>query len=100
VSWSKYFIDYTREHWGLTTKFLNEIFIPGATEEERRWLAFFQRASSTGDQAAKFASQIHDELDVKEKAKKIKCPTLIMHRFSDQAIPFESWILLHSHTKP
>lgn len=81
------FLGLVRDSWGDAARFFTELFIPRADEEQKNWLAMYQRASSSAEQAAQFLSQIY-ELDITELAKKVQCPTLVIHRYSDKAIPF------------
>lgn len=53
-------------------------------EDIRRYLL----ASSSREHAAEFLRQIY-EVDSTEDARKVRCPALILHRFSDRAIPYK-----------
>ncbi|MEV5650198.1 alpha/beta fold hydrolase [Nocardia sp. NPDC052254] len=75
-------------HWGLGSRLLADIFVPGADNAERERFAQFQRLSATADQAARSLSAIYD-LDATEYLAAVTVPTTVLHRRNDRAVPFE-----------
>jgi len=78
-------ISLIKASWGLGSKALADIFIPGANTEQLQSLANFQRVSSSPEVAAKLMELCYSE-DVTELLSSIKIPTLILHRDGDKAI--------------
>ena len=63
-------------------------FIPGASLEELSSFNEMQRRSATPDDAVRIIQTIF-AIDVREAAKRIRCPTLIVHARGDRRAPFE-----------
>jgi pimeloyl-ACP methyl ester carboxylesterase len=78
-------ISLIKASWGLGSKALADVFIPGANSEELQSLAKFQRLSSSADMAAKLLELCYS-VDVTNVLSSIKPPTLILHRDNDKAI--------------
>jgi class 3 adenylate cyclase/alpha-beta hydrolase superfamily lysophospholipase len=78
-------ISLIKASWGLGSKALADVFIPGANSEELQSLAKFQRLSSSSDMAAKLLELCYS-VDVTKVLSSIKPPTLILHRDNDKAI--------------
>ncbi|MGD9078773.1 MAG: adenylate/guanylate cyclase domain-containing protein [Desulfobacterales bacterium] len=78
-------ISLIKASWGLGSKTLADVFIPGANSEELQSLAEFQRLSSSSDIAAKLLKLCYS-VDVTKVLSSIKPPTLILHRENDKAI--------------
>jgi pimeloyl-ACP methyl ester carboxylesterase/DNA-binding CsgD family transcriptional regulator len=80
-------LDVVRRHWGLGSRMLADVFMPGATADERAAFARYQRQVASSDQAARELAQVyaHDSRDLLEL---IEAPTLVLHRRADRAIPF------------
>jgi DNA-binding CsgD family transcriptional regulator len=77
-----------RRHWGLGSRVLADVFIPGATAAERDEFVSFQRASAPADLAARSLEATYT-FNVEDWAGKIRSPTGVLHRRNDRAIPFE-----------
>jgi pimeloyl-ACP methyl ester carboxylesterase/DNA-binding CsgD family transcriptional regulator len=79
-------LDLVRRHWGLGSRVLSDMFMPGAAEEERAAFARYQRQVATSDQAARELAQVyaHDSRDLLHL---VEAPTLVLHRRGDRAIP-------------
>ncbi len=76
-----------RAHWGIGSKTLSDLFLPGADEASIHWFTQHQREAVTAEMAA----QLFDltfKLDVADLLPKVRVPTLVMHRRGDRAIPF------------
>jgi class 3 adenylate cyclase/pimeloyl-ACP methyl ester carboxylesterase len=72
--------------WGIGSKALAEIFLPGASGEELHSFAMFQRESTTPEIASKLL-ELSYSINVTEFLPYIKAPTLILHREGDKLIP-------------
>ena len=80
-------IDVVRRHWGLGSRMLADVFVPGATAEQRASFARYQRQVAASDTAADELSQVY-ALDCRDQLEHIQAPTLVLHRRQDRAIPF------------
>lgn len=77
-----------RQHWGVGSRALADIFVPSADAEERRRFAEQQRAAADPEQAASML-MLSWNVDAKTEANKICVPTLVLHRKDDRAVPAE-----------
>jgi class 3 adenylate cyclase len=80
--------ELTRADWGVASDAMSGLFVPGATAEERRYVARYQRASATNEEAAAMieAAQV---ADVRDLLPNIKTPTVVIHARGDHVMPFE-----------
>lgn len=74
-----------RAHWGVGAETLASIWMPDADAAEIRQFANFQRATCSADRAAD-ATDMCYTLDVRELAKLVRAPTLVVHRSKDRAV--------------
>ena len=74
-------------HWGLGSRVLADVFLPGANARQREAFAKFQRRSAPRELAAQALRTVYD-LDVTDRLASVRCPTLVLHRRGDRAIPF------------
>jgi len=74
-------------HWGLGSRLLADVFVPGATTQERDGFARFQRLSATGEQAAQSLAASY-AVDVTDQLSRVRTPTCVIHRRDDRAVPF------------
>jgi class 3 adenylate cyclase len=74
--------------WGLGSKAISDIFLPGANTEELQNLAKFQRESSSPEIAAKLFD-LSFSLDVTKLLSGINVPTLILHRDGDRVVTID-----------
>ena len=65
------------------------MFIPGATDEQMRWLDDLQRMSTSTENAIA-SRDARMRADVRPLLSKIKAPTLMLHARGDQMVPFDS----------
>lgn len=79
-------ISLIRASWGIGSKALADIFLPGANREQLQSLANFQRESSSPEVAAKLL-ELSYSIDITGLLPDIKIPTLILHRERDKVIP-------------
>lgn len=80
-------LDTITGHWGLGSRLLADVFIPGATSREREEFAGFQRQSATREQARE-ALEATYEIDVRQQLASVRAPTTVLHRRDDRAVPF------------
>jgi hypothetical protein len=81
------FISLVRAHWGIGSKALSDIFIPGADAAAREMFARYQRECATPEIAAKLLYQIY-KANVVHLLPGLQVPTLVLHRHQDRAMPF------------
>jgi pimeloyl-ACP methyl ester carboxylesterase/DNA-binding CsgD family transcriptional regulator len=74
-------------HWGLGSRLLADVFIPGASRAEREEFAEFQRRSASREQAREALAAAY-ALDAREHLDALRTPTTVLHRRDDRAIPF------------
>jgi pimeloyl-ACP methyl ester carboxylesterase len=85
----KAMVGLMRAHWRLAAKTLTSILAPGLAEEEARRFTRSQIAAASPEAAA----QLHElfyAMDVREIAKQVQAPTLVVHRLQDHSIPLEA----------
>ena len=74
-------------HWGLGSRLLADVFVPGSSAQERAAFARFQRQSATRDQAVRSLAASY-ALDVTDQLARVRVPTRVIHRRDDRAVPF------------
>jgi len=74
--------------WGLGSKALVDIFIPGASQDMAQRYVAFQRGSCNSDMAARLIDLTYN-LDVTGLLPSLQTPTLVMHREGDKAIQIQ-----------
>lgn len=80
-------LDTIAGHWGLGSRLLADVFIPGASSTEREQFAAFQRQSATREQARASLAAAYAS-DVREHLAALRTPTTVLHRRGDRAVPF------------
>lgn len=80
-------VSLVQAHWGLGSKTLADIFIPGGDADAVNAFSRFQRAASTAEVAARLLELVY-QVDVTDLLTEITVPTVIMHRKRDRAMPF------------
>jgi class 3 adenylate cyclase/pimeloyl-ACP methyl ester carboxylesterase len=78
-------VSMVRASWGIGSKTLADLFLPGANGEEIKSIAKFQRESATPEIAAKLMDMAYS-IDVSELLSGLDVPTLILHREGDRAV--------------
>jgi len=81
-------ISLIRAHWGMGSKTLSDIFLPGADEASVRWFIRLQREAATPEMAARLMELTYS-LNVVDLLPKVRVPTLVIHRRGDRATPFQ-----------
>ena len=76
-----------REHWGLGSRVLADVFLPTADVEERVAFAKFQRNSAEREVAARSLECVYS-YDVRDRLDAVETPVTVLHRRGDTAIPF------------
>jgi pimeloyl-ACP methyl ester carboxylesterase/DNA-binding CsgD family transcriptional regulator len=79
-------VDVTRAHWGLGSRVLTDMFMPGASAAERDTFAQFQRDAASREVAGELLRLIYAS-DVREDLPRVSARTLVLHRRGDRAIP-------------
>jgi pimeloyl-ACP methyl ester carboxylesterase/DNA-binding CsgD family transcriptional regulator len=69
------------------------LFIPGGTPEQVRWFNDLMRVSTSPENAVRFR-RVNSVLDVREVARSLHVPTLVLHARDDAITPFEEGRLL------
>jgi pimeloyl-ACP methyl ester carboxylesterase/DNA-binding CsgD family transcriptional regulator len=77
-----------RKQWGLGSRVLADVFIPGATAAEREEFVALQREALPAELAARSLEATYT-FSLEDCAGEIRCPTAVLHRRNDRAIPFE-----------
>jgi class 3 adenylate cyclase/pimeloyl-ACP methyl ester carboxylesterase len=83
----KSFSSLIRSAWGIGSKTLADIFLPGVDASVLKWLARYQRESATAEMAAKLSDLTYN-LNVVDLLPRIRVPTLVIHRKGCKVIPF------------
>jgi pimeloyl-ACP methyl ester carboxylesterase/DNA-binding CsgD family transcriptional regulator len=73
-------------HWGLGSRVLADLFLPGAGPAERDAFARFQRLSASAEAAASSLASVY-AMDVRDDLARVGAPTLVVHRRDDRTIP-------------
>jgi pimeloyl-ACP methyl ester carboxylesterase/DNA-binding CsgD family transcriptional regulator len=99
VEKARVWLDLTRLGWGQENHAFSQAwassFQPGGTREHLRSWCDQQRAATSAETAVRLL-QIGWNTDVREAARKIKCPVLIVHPERDLVTPIEQGRLLAS----
>ncbi|MFY2822439.1 alpha/beta fold hydrolase [Ruegeria sp. MALMAid1280] len=77
-----------RQHWGVGSRALADIFVPSADAEDRHRFAAQQRAAADPEQAASML-ELSWQIDAKLDAPKVDVPALVLHRQEDRAVPVD-----------
>jgi len=91
-----------RRGWGSDDPSFRAIFttqmMPSATLEQQRNWNELERLSVAPDVAERMFAAIHTELNVAERVKELRVPTLVMHVRDDRRVPFEEGRLVAADT--
>jgi pimeloyl-ACP methyl ester carboxylesterase/DNA-binding CsgD family transcriptional regulator len=77
-----------RAHWGLGSRVLADMWLPGAPAELSAAFARLQRAAATSEDAAALLDMFY-RFDVADVLGAIRGPTLVVHRRGSRAVRFE-----------
>ncbi len=79
--------------WAKPTSAYRQIFshtfMPSATQAELDWFNQFQRQTTSAANAVRFL-EAFSTIDVRDRLKDVRCPTLIVHSRGDLRIPIET----------
>jgi pimeloyl-ACP methyl ester carboxylesterase/DNA-binding CsgD family transcriptional regulator len=81
-------VNLVREHWGLGSRALADVFIPSATAQERERFVEFQRQAASAERAAASLEAVY-RFDVTDRLAQVPTGAVVLHRRRDRAIPFE-----------
>lgn len=85
--------------WGADSSSFRQVFISqllhDATAEQQRAVDEAQRLTISGANAVRFIKEVF-EIDTRDAAPKVQCPTLVFHAKEDPCFPFEEGRLLAS----
>lgn len=77
-----------RAHWGMGSRLLADVFLPGADARELDAFARYQREAAEPEVAAEHLAFVY-RCDVRAELARIQAPVLVLHRREDRAIPYE-----------
>jgi pimeloyl-ACP methyl ester carboxylesterase/DNA-binding CsgD family transcriptional regulator len=77
-----------REHWGLGSRVLADMFMPSADRADREAFVEFQRQAASAEEAARGLEAVYAH-DVTDRLGEVRAPAVVLHRREDRAIPFE-----------
>lgn len=80
-------VDLVREHWGLGSRVLADVFMPSADGRERDAFVAYQREAASAEEAARSLDAVY-RFDVAARLKDVTTPAVVLHRREDRAIPF------------
>ena len=81
-------VDLVREHWGLGSRVLADVFMPSADGRERNVFVAFQREAASAEGAARSLEAVYS-FDATACLGDVATPAVVLHRREDRAIPFE-----------
>jgi pimeloyl-ACP methyl ester carboxylesterase/DNA-binding CsgD family transcriptional regulator len=92
-------ISLMRLGWGRENPAFRQVFamqlFPEATTDELRALETQMRVSVSPENAVRLESEMH-QVDVRDLARQVTAPTLVLHARGDEGVPFEEGRLLAS----
>jgi len=80
-------VDIARNHWGMGSKLLADLYRPGSSDQATWHLARVFRDSATPEVAAEYLAATYDQ-DVVDLLPSVTAPTLVLHYRGDRLIPF------------
>src|SRR6185312_3530578 len=85
-------VSLTRLGWGKSNpafrRVFTTLFIPGGSDTQIAWFDDLQRASSSGEHAAR-SRAVRYAMDVSDLARAISVPTMLLHARDDAVVPFD-----------
>ena len=78
-------VSVVASHWGIGSRALSDVFLPGAGAADRDAFARFQRLSASAENAAASLTAVYG-MDVRGDLPEVTAPTLVLHRRADHAI--------------
>ncbi|HEU4514848.1 MAG TPA: BTAD domain-containing putative transcriptional regulator [Nocardioidaceae bacterium] len=80
-------LEVSRDHWGLGSKLLADLYRPGSSDDAATHLAKVLRDSAPPDVAVEYLSRAF-EYDVSDSLATVRAPALVLHYRGDRLIPF------------
>jgi pimeloyl-ACP methyl ester carboxylesterase/DNA-binding CsgD family transcriptional regulator len=80
-------VELVREHWGLGSRVLADVFMPSADGRERDAFVAYQREAAGAEQAARSLEAVYG-FDVAARLGDVASTAAVLHRREDRAIPF------------
>lgn len=77
-----------RAEWGLGSRTLADLFMPGASQEEVDYFVRLQREGATAEDAVTMG-RANMQADVSHLLSQVRAPTLVIHLRADKVVPFE-----------
>ncbi len=78
--------------WGSDEQTFRQVFasllVPSATKEQWRWFTDKMRLCCSGRNAARYLKMM-EQVDVQELARRVRCPTLVMHSRHEMRNPYD-----------
>ncbi len=81
-------IGLIRANWGFASETLENLFMPGAAEEQREAFRAGQQLGATAEDAIAILVTA-TQVDVRDRLALIKAPTLVYHVRGDRVVPYE-----------
>jgi DNA-binding CsgD family transcriptional regulator len=81
-------VELIRTHWGLGSRAISDLFVPGLRGDDLIWFSAFQQQTASAQNAAQ-RLEMYYGTDVTIDARQIQAPTLVLHRSGDRAVPLE-----------
>jgi pimeloyl-ACP methyl ester carboxylesterase/DNA-binding CsgD family transcriptional regulator len=85
--------------WGTEEPAFRQVFtsllVPGGTAEQWRWFTEMMRKAASPQTASRML-RLWQTLDVCDLARRVQCPTLVLHARHDAIVPFEEGKLMAS----
>jgi class 3 adenylate cyclase/pimeloyl-ACP methyl ester carboxylesterase/acyl dehydratase len=80
------FVNIIRSAWGMGSKAITDMIMPGASKEDQQAFATYQRQSASADVAANMMDALY-HTDIRSQLASIQAETLIIHRRNSRAFP-------------
>jgi pimeloyl-ACP methyl ester carboxylesterase/DNA-binding CsgD family transcriptional regulator len=81
-------VSTVRSHWGLGSRLLAQIFLGKQAEGGQERFARLQREAADAETAARLLEFVY-RVDVSADVPRVEAPTVVVHRRSDRAVPYE-----------
>jgi pimeloyl-ACP methyl ester carboxylesterase/DNA-binding CsgD family transcriptional regulator len=81
-------VGLVREHWGLGSRVLTDVFMPSADGADRDAFVAYQREAASAEQAARSLDAVY-RADASAHLGQVRTPAVVLHRRKDRAIPSE-----------
>lgn len=79
-------IGLIRAHWGLGSRAISDLFVPGLRGDDLEWFDRWQRDAVSPEIAAARLRMYYD-IDITDACARVTSPCLVLHRSGDRAVP-------------